>query len=87
MGITSSLSEGGDSLKPRLVLTREAIEPAPLTTFCAPVLTVFTKFRPLSSGSPLFIAMKNIPQRTSNISRNVNKGTNGIDVSPAERMA
>lgn len=83
-GSVSFPSEGVGSPAPRLALTRDAIEVAPLTTFCAPVLTVFTRFRPLSSGSPLLIAMKNIPQMTSSISRNGKSGRNRIDVGSAE---
>lgn len=59
------LSETVESPKPCLALTRDVIEVAPLTAFCAPFCTAFTKFRPLSSGSLLSLAMKNNPHSMS----------------------
>lgn len=67
-------SETVESPKLCLALTRDVIEVAPLTTFCAPFCTAFTKSRLLSSGSLLSLAMKNIPHNMSISSSNGNNG-------------
>lgn len=80
LGVVSFLSEADECL----VLTRDAIEVVPLVMFWTPLWTVLTKSRPLSSGSLLCLAMKNIPQRMSNISWNVGRRTSETNISVVE---